>query len=83
MNAVSAIVSDANKRLPTPEPFNPQSKGTEITFSEQDVKTQEYMTNQGFSITIRPVLSKVFKYSHINMYGEPTYQVTFKILLLN
>jgi len=78
MNAISAIVSDANKRLPSTEPFSPQSKGEEIEFNDQDVKTQEYMTNQGFSITIRPVLTKVFKYSHINMYGEPTYQVALQ-----
>ena len=78
VNAVSAIVQDANKRPPSTEPFNPQAKGEEIKFEEQEVKTQEYMTSNGFRITIKPVLSKVFKYKHINLYGEPAYQVAMQ-----
>lgn len=78
INAVAAIVPPANKRPPSAEPFNPKQKGEEISFQEQEVKTQEYMTSDGFRITIRPVLSKVFKYSQVNMYGEPTYQVVLQ-----
>ena len=62
VNAISAIVQEANKRVPSTEPFNPQQKGEEIKFQDQDVKTQEYMTSNGFRVTIKPVLSKVFKY---------------------
>jgi len=78
LNAISAIVPPANKRPPSTEPFDPKQKGEEIQFQEQEIKKQEYMTSNGFRITISPVLSKVFKYNQTNMYGEPVYQVVLQ-----
>ena len=76
INAVAAIVPPALRSKPSLEPFNPQTdKGQEISFEEQDIKTQEYMTTNGFRITIKPTVTKVFRYAKINAYGEPVYNV--------
>lgn len=79
MNAIAAIVPAAQRRKPSTEQFNPQvDKGTEIKFEEQEVKTQEYMTTNGFRITIRPVVTKIFKYQKVNNYGEPIYNLVIQ-----
>ena len=79
MNAIAAIVPSAQRRKPSMEQFNPQlDKGTETKFEEQEVKTQEYMTTNGFRITIRPVVTKIFKYQKVNNYGEPIYNLVIQ-----
>ncbi len=79
MNAIAAIVPAALRRQPSFEPFNPQvDKGTEIKFEEQEVKTQEYMTTNGFRITVKPVVTKIFKYPKVNNYGEPIYNMVIQ-----
>ncbi len=79
MNAVAAIVPVAQRRPPNMEPVNFQvEKGTEIKFEEMDVKIQEYMTTSGFRITVKPIVTKVFKYGKANQYGEPIYNVVIQ-----
>jgi hypothetical protein len=60
INVVTAIVPPGNRREPSVEPFNPtKDKGQEKKFEEQEIKSQEYMTTNGFRITIKPVLTKM------------------------
>ncbi|MGA9844187.1 MAG: hypothetical protein WBP64_17935 [Nitrososphaeraceae archaeon] len=81
INIVVSIVPQSLKRAPSNEPFNPQQdKGTEIKFEEQETKLQEYMTTNGFKISIRPVLTKVFKYDIYNQVGEPIYNVILQAI---
>lgn len=75
INAVAAIVPPALKGKPSNEPFNPQEAGMEMKFEEQEVKTQEYMTTNGFRISMKPLLTKVFRYNKMNAFGEPVYNV--------
>lgn len=64
------------------EPWNPQrDKGEEKKFEDQDVKIQEYMTSNGFKVTIKPVLAKVFRYQKYNVFGEPIYSVSMQSIL--
>src|SRR5688572_30420096 len=54
MNAVAAIVPGALKRAPSTQQLNiGTEKGTEIKFEEQEVKNQEYMTTNGFRVSIK------------------------------
>ena len=81
VNIVVSFVPQSLKRPPSNEPFNPQQdKGTEIKFEEQETKSQEYMTTNGFKISVRPVLTKVFKYDKYNQLGEPLYNVTLQAI---
>lgn len=76
VNAVAAIVPPSLRSNPSSELFNPQvEKGQEMPFEEQDIKKQEYMTTNGFRITLKPTVTKVFRYSKNNAYGEPVYNV--------
>ena len=62
-NVISAIVPDRLKRMPSTEPFHPETDiADELTFEEMEVKQQEYLTPDGFKVTIKPVLQKVFRY---------------------
>lgn len=77
MNAVAAIVPPGLKGPPSNEPFNPQKeKAEEPKFEEQEIKSSEYMTTNGYKISIKPVVWKVFKYNQRNAYGEPVYTVS-------
>ena len=38
------------------------------------------MTTNGFKISVRPVLTKVFKYDKYNHLGEPLYNVTLQAI---
>ncbi|MGI0048411.1 MAG: hypothetical protein ACREAW_02625, partial [Nitrososphaera sp.] len=69
MNSVVAIVQQALKRAPSNTVDISHEKGTEVQFDEQEVKTQEYMTTNGYRITLKPVVSKVFRYDKYNVYG--------------
>jgi hypothetical protein len=76
MNVVVALVPQNLKRQPSQETFNPQvDRGEEISFIEQKVNTQEYVTDNGLRILIRPVPTKVFRYNKYNALGEPVYNV--------
>lgn len=73
-NAVTALVPANLKRPTSTEPYNPATdKGSEINFTEQKINTQEYQTDNGLRVTIRPVLTKVFRYDKYNQFGEPVY----------
>ena len=74
MNVTAAIVPESSKRSPSNEPWDQQrDRGEEVKFNEQKIEIQEYMTPDGFRITITPVLTKVLKYSKFNAFGEPIY----------
>ncbi len=76
INAITALVPVKLKRNPSQTPFNPNvDKGREIGFEEQEIITQKYMTDTGFRITVKPVVTKVFKYNKYNLTGEPIYNV--------
>jgi hypothetical protein len=78
-NVVVAVVPQILKRQPSSEPFDPQrDRGTEIKFDEQELKTQEYMTTNGFKVSIKPVLTKVFKYDKYTPLGEPIYNANLQ-----
>lgn len=75
-NVVVAMVPKNLKRQPSQEGINPQiDKGEEFKFIEQTVNLQEYITDNGFRIFIRPVPTKVFRYNKYNLFGEPIYNV--------
>ena len=80
-NVVSAIVPDRLKRVPSQEPFNPQTDiAEELGFEQMEIKQQEYLTPDGFKVVVTPVLQKVFRYSKYNQYGEPAYSVNIQPL---
>jgi hypothetical protein len=81
MNAIAAIVPQTNKRAPSMEQFDPtRERGEEQKFEEQETKTQEYMTTTGFRITVKPIVTKVFKYKKYNNFGEPIYNVALQAI---
>ncbi len=74
-NMATATVPQNLKRSSS-QLFDPTiDKGQEIPFHEQKIKDQEYITDNGFRITIKPILTKVFKYDKYNQFGEPIYNV--------
>lgn len=80
-NIISSIVPPSSKRQPSPEPWNPQrDRGEEVEFNEQKIEVQEYMTPDGFRVTVKPVLTKVLKYSKFNEFGEPIYGLTMQAI---
>jgi hypothetical protein len=82
MNVISSMVPSSSRRQPSTEPWIPQhDKGEEMKFEEQDVKTQEYMTPNGFKLTVKPVLAKVFRYQKYNTYGEPIYTASLQSIV--
>jgi hypothetical protein len=81
VNVIVAFVPQNLKRQPSTQPYNPQTdKGTEIKFEEQEVKMQEYMTTNGFKVSIKPVLTKVFRYDKYNQLGEPLYNAILQAI---
>ncbi len=75
-NIVVAVVPQHAKRPPSAEPINPSvDRGEEIPFVSKKQQIQEYLTDNGFRVSIQPVLSKVFRYPKFNAYGEPVYNV--------
>lgn len=78
-NIVVAKVPASLKRNPSKEPLNIQvDKGEEIRHIKEDIHEQEYITDNGFRITVRPVLTKVFRYSKYDMFGDPIYNVSLQ-----
>ena len=81
VNIAVTLVPQNLKRPPSTEPYDPRKdKGSEIRFEEQEIKTQEYMTTNGFKISIKPVLTKVFRYEKYNNFGEPLYNVALQAI---
>lgn len=81
INSVTALVPPSLKGKPSNEPVDPsKDKGEEMVFDELDVKKQEYMTNNGYRIEIKPVITKVFKYSKRDIYGYPVYNVSIQMI---
>jgi hypothetical protein len=82
INIATAIVPPGNRREPSVEPFDAtKDKGEEKRFEEQEVKKQEYMTTNGFRVTIKPVLTKVFRYEKFNNFGEPIYTTAMQSII--
>jgi hypothetical protein len=81
-NAISATVRESELRNPSPEPLNPQIDiGEEIEFQEiGDTKLQKYMTTDGYTVTVKPVVTKVLKFKKWNIYGEPVYQAIIQAI---
>ena len=81
INVVAAIVPPGNRGQPSVEPFDvTREKGEEKKFEEQETRTQEYMTTNGFKISVKPVVTKVFRYQKYNNYGEPIYNVIMQAI---
>jgi len=78
INVVTALVPASLKRPPSKEPLNPTDKGNEVSSVKDEIRAQEYVTDNGFRITVKPVLTKVFRYDKYNMFGEPIYNVTLQ-----
>jgi len=75
-NIVTSIVPQNLKRNPSQQPYNPLvDKGTEVQFKEQTINDQEYLTDNGFRIVVKPVLTKVFRYDKYDSFGYPIYSV--------
>ena len=82
INFMSAMVPPASKRPASTEPWNPQiDKGEEMKFDEQKIENQEYMTPDGFRITVKPTITKVLKYQKFNNHGEPIYGIIIQIIM--
>ncbi len=80
-NAVVAMVQQSQKRKPSKERWDPtRDKGEEIKFEPQEEKWQEYMTADGFRILVKPVMTKVIKYSKYNDFSEPVYSATIQAI---
>jgi len=81
MNAVAAIVPPALKSAPSKEPWSPtRDVGQELRFDPIEEKSQQYITNDGFRILVKPVLTKVFRYDKYNNFGEPIYSVNIQAI---
>jgi hypothetical protein len=81
LNIAVAIVPPTLRRPPSAEPYDPKRDvGKEQQFMEQQVATQEYMTTNGYRITVRPVLTKVLKYDKYNNLGEPIYNTAIQAI---
>ena len=82
VNAITAIVPPPLHGQPSQEPWNPQKDlGTEMKFEEQEVKIQEYTATNGFRITVKPVITKIFRYNKINDFGEPVYNALIQAII--
>jgi len=81
MNVVTAIVPPALKGPPSRESWDPRKDvGKEIKFEPLEEKWQEYVTNDGFKIMVKPVVVKVLKYDKRNIYGEPIYAASVQTI---
>ncbi len=79
MNIITAIVPPSLKSTPTNEPWDAtRDVGEEIRFEVLEEKPQQYVTTDGYKITVKPVVTKVFKYNKFNGFGEPIYNATIQ-----
>lgn len=81
MNAISAMCPDKLKRPPSTS-FDPKTDPkTEIKFTVNEERWQEYQTTTGYKVLVKPVLVKVFKYEKYNNLGEPVYYATVQSIV--
>lgn len=74
-----AKVPENLKKDPTPQPVILQNEvGEEIRSVKEEVFEQHYDTENDFRITIKPVLTKVFRYNKYDMFGDPMYNVSLQ-----
>jgi hypothetical protein len=82
MNVVSALVPDRLKGEPSKEPWNPKvDRGEETKFDTMEEKWQIYHTHDGFKISVRPVVTKIFSYNKYNELREPIYNLNIQQIL--
>ena len=82
INVVAAIVPPSLKREPSKEPWDPaRDVGKEMKFEPQEEKWQSYMTNEGFKVLVKPVVTKVIRYEKYNSYGEPIYSANIQAIV--
>lgn len=74
-NVAVAIVPQNLRREISKDAFDPRVEiGDEIKFINQKINEQEYHTDNGFIVTIRPIVTKIFKYNkYLPPFGEPPY----------
>lgn len=77
-NVVVARVPMSLRRTPSKEPLLQVDKGEEIRHLKEDIHEQEYITDNHFRITVRPVLTKVFRYDKYDIFGDPVYNVSLQ-----
>lgn len=76
-NLISALVKDDLKGEPSKEPLKiPQDIEKELKFKVIEEKLQEYITRDGYKISVKPVLLKVFRTKKFNQFGEPIYVIS-------
>lgn len=81
VNAVAAVVPPSLKSIPSTTPWNPaEDVGQEMKFESIEEKWQSYMTNEGFKILVKPVVTKVIKYDKYNAFGEPIYSANIQAI---
>ena len=81
LDAVSAMIPPKSRKTPSKTPWDPNTdKGKDMDFEDEDVKTQSYMTDNGFKVTVKPVVTKILRYSKYNNFGEPIYKVSVQAI---
>ncbi len=79
INIVVAKVPQSLKRQPSNEQLNLQvDKGDEIRSIKETTRDQEYVTDTGFRIIVKPILTKVFRYKKYDQFGDPIYNVSLQ-----
>ena len=74
-----AKVPENLKKDPSPQPVISQNEvGEEIRSVKEEILEQQYDTDNGFRIIIKPVLTKVFRYNKYDMFGDPMYNVSLQ-----
>ena len=73
-NVLSALVPESLKAQPTAPP-GVEDRVEEIGFSVQNETWQEYKTDDGFLVRVKPIVTKVFKHNKYNVLKEPVYSV--------
>lgn len=75
-NMLTSLVPDRLKASPTPQVAEVNAESAEeIGFTVQEEAWQEYELVDGFLVRIKPVVTKIFKYSGYNAFGEPIYSI--------
>lgn len=76
IHVVSAKVIESLRREPSKEPLNPMvDRGEEVEVIKEEIRNQEYITDDGFRVTIKPFVSKIFRYKKYDIFGYPIYNV--------
>jgi len=76
IDAVSSYVPNRLKKNPSKSRWDPNTDiGKEMGFEDEDIKIQSYMTDGGFKVTVKPVVTKILRYNKYNDFGEPIYKI--------